>query len=232
MEQTRVRRGSSWGSILGGWLAALGALAILFPITVVALGLSNPQLNANDPTVALPLVLALFVSYLIGGYVAGRLAGYRTAWHGLMSAVFGLFIAFLIGIVAGAGSYFGIAGALPRLDIGTVGDAVAFGAVLGFLAAILGGWLGGLLAPSRPAYVTEPTVRSERLDERGEERREERRDERVVSEHPRVVDRPARRGGFLSRLTQPMAGSKGGEPDDTRRDDTRRIEQERREERR
>jgi hypothetical protein len=226
MEETRVRRGSSWGSILGGWLAALGALAILFPITVVALGLSNPQLNANDPTVALPLVLALFVSYLIGGYVAGRLAGYRTAWHGLMSAVFGLFVAFLIGIVAGAGSYFGIAGALPRLEIGSVGDAVAFGAVLGFLAAILGGWLGGLLAPSR-AYVTEPTVRSERVGERREERRDERRDERVVSEHPRVVDRPARRGGFLSRLTQPMAGSKGGEPDDTRR-----IEQERREERR
>jgi hypothetical protein len=215
MQETKVRRGSSWGSILGGWLAALGALAILFPITVVALGLSNTQVNANDPTVAVPLVLALFVSYLIGGYVAGRLAGYRTAWHGLMSAVFGLFVAMVIGLVAGAGSYFGIAGALPRFEIGAVGDAVAFGAVLGFLAAILGGWLGGLLAPSRPAYVTEPTVTTER------------RDERVVSEHPRVVDRPARRGGFLSRLTQPMTGSKGGEPDETRR-----LEQERREERR
>jgi hypothetical protein len=216
MERTRVRRGTSWGSILGGWLAALGALAILVPITAVALGLSSPQINTDDTTLALPLVLALFVSYFIGGYVAGRLAGYRTAWHGLMSAVFGIFSAMVVGFLAGAGGYFGLVAALPRFDINAVGNAIAFGAVLGFLAAILGGWIGGVLAPSRPVYAPEPAVATER-----------RVEERTVAEHPRVVDRPARRGGFLSRLTQPMAGSKGGE-----RDETRRLEdQERREER-
>jgi hypothetical protein len=35
------------------------------------------------------------------------------------------------------------------LNVDSLGNALTFGALLGFLAAIFGGWLGGLLAPSQ-----------------------------------------------------------------------------------
>jgi hypothetical protein len=37
------------------------------------------------------------------------------------------------------------------LNIETIGNALTFGALLGFLAAILGGWIGGVLAPAHAA---------------------------------------------------------------------------------
>ena len=46
------------------------------------------------------------------------------------------------------------------LNIDSLGTALTFGALLGFLAAILGGWLGGLLAPSQ-AVATAPYVARE-----------------------------------------------------------------------
>jgi hypothetical protein len=39
------------------------------------------------------------------------------------------------------------------MNVGSIGAALSFGAILGFLAAIFGGWLGGLLAPSHVVAV-------------------------------------------------------------------------------
>ena len=47
------------------------------------------------------------------------------------------------------------------LNIDSLGNALTFGALLGFLAAILGGWLGGLLAPSQVVPVASPYVARE-----------------------------------------------------------------------
>src|SRR5919204_4316218 len=95
-------RSTAWGAVLGGWLAALGSLAIFFPIAALAAGFTPAaQARVDDPTLAFPLVLALFVSWLIGGYVGGRMAGYRRSWHGLMSAIWGLFVALVVALVAG-----------------------------------------------------------------------------------------------------------------------------------
>src|SRR5438128_694229 len=69
--------------------------------------------------------------------------------------------------------------------VATIGASVTFGAILGFLAAIFGGWLGGLLAPShvvaaaapaRPIPLGAPTTVA-----RATERRE------VVTERPRRI---------------------------------------------
>jgi hypothetical protein len=88
------------------------------------------------------------------------MAGYRGSWHGMMTAFFTLFIVLivlLLGALADRG-FFAASGirsltdVIPgaRLSTDSVGDALSFGAILGFLAAIFGGWLGGLLAPSVP----------------------------------------------------------------------------------
>lgn len=165
MAPTQVQpRGTSWGSVLGGWLAALGALTLVFPAAALLAAISPAaQARIDDPTLAVPLVLAIFIAWLIGGYVAGRMAGYRRSWHGLMSAIWGLFVALLAGLIAVTGTWL-FAGSLPTIDISAYGNATVFGFVLGMVGFILGGWLGGLLSPAPVMRVGEPV--RERVVER------------------------------------------------------------------
>lgn len=160
---------TSWGSVLGGWVATVGASVIFAPIVaglVAALG--SP--SGSDLAMAVPVVLGILVSYLVGGYIAGRMARYRTSWHGMMTAFFSLFILLLVLLVGGLADrgVFASSGLrslgdlLPGvrdLNIDSAGNAVSFGAILGFLAAIFGGWLGGVLAPSADVVPAARAVR-------------------------------------------------------------------------
>jgi len=146
-------------SVLGGWIATIGAMALVAPAVAAVLAGANPTIGSNDLATAVPVIIGIFVSYLIGGYVAGRMAGYRTSWHGMLTAFFSLFllgILLLVTYAADRGVFAGIGvnnltdlvpGA-AGLNVYSLGNALTFGALLGFLAAIFGGWLGGVLAPS------------------------------------------------------------------------------------
>jgi len=76
--------------VLGGWIATIGAMALVAPAVAAVLVGTNPGIGTNDIAAAVPVVIGIFVSYLIGGYVAGRMAGYRTSWHGMLTAFFSL----------------------------------------------------------------------------------------------------------------------------------------------
>lgn len=167
MNPVLVRPATSWMSVLGGWIATIGAMALVAP--AVAGVLVGVNVANNDVVPAIPVVIGIFVSYLIGGYVAGRMAGYRTSWHGMLTAFFSLFVLLVLVLVSYAaanGAFAGIgvndlATLVPGaagLNVDTLGNALTFGALLGFLAAILGGWLGGLLAPSHVVPVAGPSV--------------------------------------------------------------------------
>ena len=164
-----VRRATSWMSVLGGWIATIGAMALVAPAVGGVLVSANPGIGSNDIATAVPVVVGIFVSYLIGGYVAGRMAGFRTSWHGMLTAFFSLFVLLvivLLGYAAATGAFAGIdlSTVVPGaagLNIDSLGNALTFGALLGFLAAIVGGWFGGLLAPSQPVAVTTPYVARE-----------------------------------------------------------------------
>ena len=153
-------RGTSWMSVVGGWIASVGMTALLAPL---AAGFVASRGGApDDVSLAVPAVLAVMIAYLVGGYVAGRMAGYSTSWHGMMTAFFGLFVvlgAILVGVAADRGYLgdvrIGLLDSTYSWGFGptSVGDALTFGAILGFLATIFAGWLGGLLAPSRRASV-------------------------------------------------------------------------------
>jgi len=195
---------TSWGAVLGGWIATIGASVIFAPVVaglVAAVGAPN---GANQLALAVPVVLGVLISYIIGGYVAGRMAGYRTSWHGMMTAFFSLFVLLLVLLVGGladrgvfaASGVRSLADLIPGVNINadSVGNALSFGALLGFLAAIFGGWLGGLLAPSHVVTLAPSVVATE---ERVPAR--EIRTERTV-----VEDRP--RGKLI-----PAYGRKGGE---------------------
>jgi hypothetical protein len=176
---------TSWGAVLGGWLATIGASVIFAPIVAGLIAAAGGPQSPSDLALAVPVVLGILLSYIIGGYVAGRMAGYRTSWHGMMTAFFTLFIVLivlLVGTLADRG-FFAASGirsltdVVPgaRLSTDSVGDALSFGAILGFLAAIFGGWLGGLLAPSVRVHAagpglaaTVPMTRTERTVEKTE----------------------------------------------------------------
>jgi putative membrane protein (TIGR04086 family) len=151
-------------SVLGGWIATIGAAALVLP--AVASILAQTSLDSNDIVPAVPVVIGIFFSYLFGGYVAGRMAGYRTSWHGMMTAFFSLFVLLVLALLAYAadrGVFSGagvntLADLIPGardLNVDSIGNALTFGALLGFLAAIFAGWLGGVLAPSQ-AEVARP----------------------------------------------------------------------------
>jgi putative membrane protein (TIGR04086 family) len=208
---------TAWGAVLGGWVATIGASVIFAPL--VAGLLVAPGAPVGDIAVAVPVVLGLFLSYVVGGYVAGRMAGYRTSWHGMMTAFFTLFILLvlmLLGVAADNGMFAasGIRSAadivpgVRDLNLYAFGDALTFGAILGFLAAIFGGWLGGLLAPSQVVAAIAPVrpipLGAPAMVARTTERRE------VVTERPRRI--------------LPILGSKGGERVETDEMRTPRVE--------
>lgn len=165
-------RGTSWLSVIGGWIAAVGMAALLAPLVAGAVaGRAQP----DGLAVAVPAILGVMLAYLVGGYVAGRMAGYKTSWHGMLAAFFGLFVVLLLilGAWAAASGYLGDLrfGAIdgvyawgfgPAID----GEALTFGALLGFLATIFAGWLGGLLVPDRVvAEVARPVAAAATIDQ-------------------------------------------------------------------
>ena len=173
MNAVLVRPATSWMSVLGGWVATIGAMALVAPAVAAVLAGANPVLGSNDIAPAVPLIIGIFVSYLIGGYVAGRMAGYRTSWHGMLTAFFSLFVLGVLVLASyaaanGAFTGFGVndlstlVPGAAGLNVDSLGNALTFGALLGFLAAIFGGWLGGVLAPSHGVVpVTAPYVARE-----------------------------------------------------------------------
>ena len=197
-------------SVLGGWIATIGAMALVAP--AVAGLLVGASVANNDVVPAIPVVIGIFISYLIGGYVAGRMAGYRTSWHGMLTAFFSLFVLgvlVLLSYAAANGVFTGIGvnnltdlvpGA-SGLNVDSLGNALTFGALLGFLAAILGGWLGGVLAPTHVVPVATPYVAREAGPVPG----------RTVGVGP-VASRSVKREAVIRRPPLiPAFGRKGGE---------------------
>lgn len=147
-----MRPRTSWLSVFVGWLAGVGALTIVLPLALIGTALSPaiPR-GVDDPLLALPIVGAIFVAALVAGYAAGRMAGQRRSWHGLLSALWGVLVAMVAALgVAQLAETSELPNWLARPDIVTFADAYAFGSVMSLVVAVLGGWLGGLLAPAPP----------------------------------------------------------------------------------
>jgi len=204
---------TSWGAVLGGWLGAVGAAALVGPIVAGIIAGRTP--TPNDLGLAVPVVIGLMIAYLLGGYISGRMAGYNTSWHGMMTAFFGLFVTLVVllaaaatdaGLLAASGirSLADVFPGIRQLDVRTIGDSLTFGAILGFLATIFAGWLGGLLAPERYAVpvttvpasdvistgpMVGPAVSAARERRVEEQHRAERRP------HYRVLPAMGRKGG-------------------------------------
>jgi hypothetical protein len=146
--------GTHWAAAFFGWLSATGLAVLLLALVSaadVALGLTEgASAEAIGLRGAIALLVVLFLSYLAGGYVAGRMSRFSGARQGLAVWLTGLVVVLLCsGAAALMGSEFNVLARLelPRIPVGegtaTTGGLVTLAAAAA--ATLVGASLGGAL---------------------------------------------------------------------------------------
>jgi hypothetical protein len=145
--------GFSWGADFFGWLAAAGLAAILAGVVAAAgaaLGLTDGSTDTIGLGGAIALIAVLFVAYVAGGYVAGRMARFDGTRQGVGVWLWGILVAGAVALLAVlAGSRYNVLDQLnlPRIpvDQGTLTRAGAIALAAGLLASLVGALIGGAL---------------------------------------------------------------------------------------
>ena len=160
--QRAVFGGIKWGAAFFGWLSANGLAVVLVALLSaagVALGLAQGVNTADEAAQqvetlgiggGIAVLVVLFLAYLAGGYVAGRMARFDGARQGLAVWLVGLIIVI---VLAAAGAILGARYNvlknlnLPRIpvDEGTATTAGIITLVAILLVTLLGAVLGGKL---------------------------------------------------------------------------------------
>jgi hypothetical protein len=99
-------RGTSWVSVILGWLAALGAGLILSGIVSGIVGAifgsaGRQGITEGGTTALVGLLITLLLAFLIGGYAAGRMAARSGFKHGLLVPLLALVVTIVLAIVGG-----------------------------------------------------------------------------------------------------------------------------------
>jgi hypothetical protein len=155
-------RGTSWISVVLGWLAALGAGLILSGIVSGIVGAifgtaGRQGLTEGGTTALIGLLITLLLAFLIGGYVAGRLAARSGLKHGLLVPLLALVVTLVLAIVGGLlgvsfidqlsgitlpqGAQQSAQQAAPQQGLGTI---LTVSGLLALLFPFIGGAIGGL----------------------------------------------------------------------------------------
>jgi hypothetical protein len=152
--------GIKWGAAFFGWLSANGLAVILVALLSaggVALGLAQ-GVNTTDEAAeqvetlgiggGIAVLVVLFLAYLAGGYVAGRMARFDGARQGLAVWLVGLIVVVLLAAAGGIlGSQYNVLQQLnlPRIPIdeGTATTAGIITLVAILLVTLIGAVLGG-----------------------------------------------------------------------------------------
>lgn len=165
--------GFSFTSMLAGVLVAYGAFAILLGLAAAAVGAAGGDTDLSTDweqlgtAGGLAVAGLLFLAYLFGGYVAGRMARRNGLAHGAGVLVLGVVIvgavAYLVRSSAGTGT---IADNLRSLGIPTTaeeyGQAGSVAGLASLVALIVGALVGGALGERWHARLfaraADPTV--------------------------------------------------------------------------
>jgi hypothetical protein len=154
--------GIKWGAAFFGWLTANGLAVLLLALLSaagVALGLARGVDTAQEASRqagtlgiggGIAVLVVLFLAYLAGGYVAGRMSRFDGARQGVAVWVIGLLVVLLLavaGVVLGAQYNVLQQLNLPRIPIdeGTATTAGIITLVAILLVTLLGAVLGGKL---------------------------------------------------------------------------------------
>jgi len=159
-EQRERFGGMKFGACFFGWLTATGTIVLLTALlTAVGAGVGLGREIPADPAAApvdkigvvgaIVVLVTIFVGYLAGGYVAGRMARFNGAKQGFGVWLWAIVAAVVIAIVSllvGAQYNFGTVSGLPRMPIdrGYLSVVGIITAVLVVVVALVGAVLGGL----------------------------------------------------------------------------------------
>ncbi|MDQ3792974.1 MAG: hypothetical protein M3341_10140 [Actinomycetota bacterium] len=155
--------GTSWTSVILGWLTALGAGLILSGIVSGIVGAifgtaGRQGITEGGATALIGLLITLLVAFLIGGYAAGRMAARSGLKHGLFVPLLALVVTLVLAIIGGlVGVSFidQLSGvtlaqgaqssaqqqAAPSQRLGTI---LSVSGILALLFPFIGGALGGI----------------------------------------------------------------------------------------
>jgi hypothetical protein len=155
--------GMKFGAAFFGWLAATGMAVLLTALVAgagTALGLGQ-NVNTTAPTAGdvrtvgivggIVLLVIVFIAYLSGGYVAGRMARFSGVRQGIAVWLWAVVIAIIVAILSAvAGARFDVLANLngfPRIPIneGTLTTAGVVIAIALALVSLIGAILGGLI---------------------------------------------------------------------------------------
>jgi MFS family permease len=154
--------GIKWGAAFFGWLTANGLAVILVALLSaagVALGLAQ-NVDTTDEAArqaetlgiggGIAILVVLFLAYLAGGYVAGRMARFDGARQGFAVWLVGLLVVLILaGVGVVLGSQYNVLQQLnlPRIPIdeGTATTAGIITLVAILLVTLAGAVLGGKL---------------------------------------------------------------------------------------
>jgi amino acid transporter len=153
--------GIKWGAAFFGWLSANGLAVILLAILSaagVAFGLTQAssadqatnQATQNADTIGIAggiaLLVVLFLAYLAGGYVAGRMARFDGVRQGLAVWVIGLLVVIVLAIVGAVlGAQYNVLSQLNLPNIPISGGTLTTGGIVAGIAALLITLLGAIL---------------------------------------------------------------------------------------
>jgi hypothetical protein len=155
--------GISWGAAFFGWLSANGMAVLLIALLSaggLAFGLSDTVSSADQAAesatsgiglgAGIALLVVLFLAYLAGGYVAGRMARFDGIKQGLAVWIIGLVVVLLLALAGLVfGSQYNVLAQLdlPRIPIdeGTATTAGIIALLTVLVATLVGAILGGTL---------------------------------------------------------------------------------------
>ena len=151
-------RGTSWLSVVFGWLAALGAGLILSGIVgavvgaIFGAGSASSSATEGGTAGLIGLLITLLLAFIIGGYVAGRLASRSGLKHGILVPVL-MLVATIV--LAGIGALLGLSfldnlsgvtlPSTPNDAPQNLGTILTGAGILALLRPFIGGAIGGAL---------------------------------------------------------------------------------------
>ncbi len=161
-EHENMERGTSWTSVIMGWLTSLGAGVILAgivggiisAIVGLAAGPGDPAEAATEGGIAgiAGLVITLFLAFLSGGYCASRMASRSGVKHGLLVPALAVVVTIalaIVGAVIGTSFIDSLGGVtLPQLPAEvpqqSLGTIMTVTGIIALIVPFIGGALGGM----------------------------------------------------------------------------------------
>jgi hypothetical protein len=149
--------GIKWGAAFFGWLSANGLAVLLLAVLSaagVAFGLSQgdtadeaaQQATTIGLTGGIALLVVLFLAYLAGGYVAGRMARFDGVRQGLAVWLIGLLVVVVLGLLGVVlGAQYNVLSQLNLPSTPVSGSTATTAGIVAGVAAALVSLLGALL---------------------------------------------------------------------------------------